>query len=336
MRAMVLRGTADIHTKPLSVEEMSDPVPEGHDVLIKVEACGVCHSDLNVVEGKVFGGHNLPVVPGHEVVGTVLQAGKKSRVRKGQRVGIGWNYSSCLKCRECRRGMINLCGGGKGATGLTHNGGYADRMLADSRFVTAVPKKLDPVKAAPLFCAGLTAYHAVKRLGARRGDMVAVVGVGGLAEYAIQFLKLSGARVTAFTRSPHHIEVARKLGAEKVVLSQDLSAQVKESGARFAMVFAPSANVLEHTLTGLPRGSKVIMAGNIEKTTQMDYRRALAGEKVLTTTSTGTLDEMEEVLKLAASGKIRTIAEKMPLEKANEAMIRVREGSVEGRIVLVP
>lgn len=334
MKAMVLRANAPVEKNPLKMEELETPKVSGEEVLLKVEACGVCHSDIHIIDGSVFKDLNFPLVVGHEVVGTVEKKGDGVKnFEVGDRVGVGWNYSACLDCQDCSVGNINLCSR-KMASGIHAHGGYATHMKADSRFVTKVPEKLSSTEAAPLFCGGLTSFHAVNRMNPNKGEKVLVIGIGGLAEYAIQFLKAKGAHVTAFSRKDNHLQAAKKVGADESVKYDDLENQVKETGARLAMVFAPSGKVLEQTLRGVPRGSKVLMAANIERTEPMDYRKALAGEKALTTTTTGTMKDMKDLLQLASDGKVKSLIETMKLEQANEALNRVQRGEAEGRIVL--
>lgn len=337
MKAAVLHITAPVETKPLKLEEMDVPKISGYEILMKVKACGVCHSDVHIVEGEVFKGHKFPLVPGHEVVGVVEKIGENVReINSGDLVGIGWNYKSCLDCENCKNGLENLCGKKEG-TGINRDGGYAEYMIADSRFVSKIPNRLKTEEAAPLFCAGLTAYRAVKLLSPKINQRVAVVGIGGLASYAIQFLKIYGAKVIALSRNEHHLKLAEKVGADETILLRDnyLSQKIEDSAAAAALNFAPSGKIIEEILIGLKRGGKLVNAGNIERTVAMDYRKALAGEKVLTTVSTGTRKDMREVLQLAAEGKIKSSVETMKLDNANEALIRVKSGSVEGRIVLI-
>ena len=335
MKAMVLHNVSDVKDRPLKFEEIETPKISDREILMKVETCGVCHSDICIIDGSVFKDYPLPMVVGHEVVGVVQEKGDGVEgFEIGDRIGIGWNYSACLDCGHCEKGNINLCSK-KRACGVTDFGGYATHMKVDSRFVTKVPDKLSSVDAAPLFCGGLTSYRAVNRLDVKEGDKVVVVGIGGLAEYAIQFLKLKGAHVVAVSRKDNHLEAARKLGADETIkVTDDLSEKVKETGAMIAMVFAPSGRVLEETLSGLPRGSRVLMVANIEKMAAMNYRKAMAGEKTLTTTTTGTMKEMKDLLDLAADGKVKTFIETMKLEEANDALVKLENGEVEGRIVL--
>jgi propanol-preferring alcohol dehydrogenase len=274
---------------------------------------------------------------GHEIVGIVEETGETvENLKKGDLVGVGWNYNSCLECARCIDGEENLCVK-KEATGYTKDGGYSEYVLLDSVFVSEVPKNIKPENCAPLFCAGLTAYGSVKKLQIEKNDRIGIVGIGGLGSYAIQFAKMEGAAVIAFSREPGHLELARKMGADEVVdSSDDLASKIRKANLDAAIVFAPSAKVLEDVLTGIRKGATVVMGGNIEKTTEMNFRSALAGEKVLTTVSTGTREDMREILDMASKGKLKTVVHTMKLSEANDALIRVKSSGSDGRIVLVP
>lgn len=334
MRAMVLERQGPIETRPLVPRDVQIPKISGHEILVRVNACGVCHSDLHIAQGDVFKNLKLPLIPGHEVVGVVEEIGDGvSNVDHGDHVGIGWTYGSCMSCEKCVAGLENLCPKREGV-GSTRNGGYAEYIGLDSRFVTKVPVKMDMTQAAPLFCAGLTAYRAVKRMSLRNSENVAVIGIGGLGSYAVQFAKMTGASVFAFSRNPDHLDLAERLGADEVIDSrEDLVGDMKECGVDAALVFAPSGKVLEDALIGVGRGGRVLMAGNVENLT-IDYRRALSGERTLTTVSVGTTADMRELIKLAADGKVSSDVSVMKLEEANEALMKMKTGESVGRTIL--
>lgn len=336
MKAAILEKTGPVENKLLEVSEIDKPKISGNEILLRIKACGVCHTDVHIAEGEIFKSAKLPLILGHEVVGIVEEKGEQAgNLEVGDRVGIGWNYSSCMSCKRCLEGRENLCAK-KESTGYTKDGGYAQYGKFDSRFVAKIPEGLSFEEAAPLFCAGLTAYRTVKLAELRPNESVAVVGVGGLGIYAIQFAKLRGANVFAFSRNPEHLKLAEQFGVDEAVDSnRNLSEEIRKLGIDTALVFAPSAQVLEQALTGIGRGGRVMMAGNIEKTAAMNFRSALAGEKTLTTVTTGTAKDMGELLGLASDGEIRSKIEKMKLEDANEALARVKKGKAEGRIVLV-
>lgn len=335
MKAFVLQKQGPIGPDRLKLSDIDKPMAYGHDVLLKVYACGMCGTDVHIAEGEVFSSPKLPLVMGHEVVGVVEEKGDKvESVEVGDRVGVGWTYSSCLGCGKCLTGEENLCSE-KESTGYTKDGGYAEYARFDSRFVTKIPENLSFEESAPLFCAGLTAYRSTKKLNPKPYENIAIVGVGGLGAYGIQLVKMYGANVFAFSRNVDHLKLAEKLGADRAVKSgDDLSSDFRKFGIDAAIVFAPSGEVMEKALTGLPRGGRLVMAGNINSTPRMDYRRALAGEKVLTTVSTGSRKDIVDLLTLAAEGKIKSQIEKMKFSDVNRALMKVRDGKVAGRIVL--
>lgn len=335
MKAMVLRSHAPVSERPLRLEEADVPGISGHEVLVKVSACGVCHTDVHIAEGEVFKDVKLPLIMGHEAVGTVVKLGDRATyVKEGDRVGIGWTYNSCLNCKRCDSGRENICAK-RESVGCGRDGGYADFARLDSRFVTKIPDGLKFNETAPLFCAGLTAFRAAKRADVKGGERVAVVGIGGLGSYAVQFAKLRGAEVVAFSRNDDHLRLAESLGADETVKSgSDLMQDVKSADIDAAMVFAPSAEVLENVMLGSPRGARVVMAGNIERMNPMDYRRAMSGEKSLTTVSVGTREDMRELLELAAEGHVSSKVDTMRLEQANDALIKLKSGNFVGRTVL--
>jgi propanol-preferring alcohol dehydrogenase len=243
-------------------------------------------------------------------------------------------HSACLSCKHCKQGRENICVKME-SVGRSVDGGYAEYGRFDSRFLTKVPRKIDPLQAAPLFCAGLTACRAVKRIAPKKDENVAVVGIGGLGGYAIQFAKMAGANVYAFSRGEERLKLAKKLGAKQAIDSTEgLAKKMADIGIEAALVFAPSAHVLEQALTGVEKGGRILMGGNIERTNEMDYRKALAYEKTITTVSVGTRQDMRELINLAAKGKVRSQVSDVPLEEANEALADVKSGAVAGRIVL--
>ena len=219
--------------------------------------------------------------------------------------------------------------------GCGNDGGYAEFVRLDSRFVTKIPDGLGFNETAPLFCAGLTAFRAAKRANISRGERVAVVGIGGLGGYAVQFAKLHNAHVIAFSRNDDHLRLAESFGADEVVKSNsNLSEQIKSADIDAAMIFAPSADVLENVMTGAPRGTRIVMAGNIEKMNPMDYRRTISGEKSLTTVSVGTRDDMRELLEIASEGHVVSEITPVHMERANDALIKLKSGKFIGRNVL--
>ncbi|MBI1822619.1 MAG: alcohol dehydrogenase catalytic domain-containing protein, partial [Nitrospirae bacterium] len=207
-----------LHTqrKPLLLENVPTPVPGPHDILIKVQACGICHSDLHLLDGE-WEFHQTPRIPGHEVVGTIVSMGDQVRdFKQGDPVGLTWVHSTCLKCPSCLSGDPVLCENQQ-VTGVTVNGGYAEYVTAPASAYTRIPTSLNPEQAAPLFCAGLTSFAGLKLAQIRKGEQVAIHGLGGLGHLAIQIAKIQGAKVITLTRSREKAELAFKLGSDEVI-----------------------------------------------------------------------------------------------------------------------
>lgn len=338
MKAAVLHAPAPVETNPLKIErDWPEPDLSGsYRVLIRVEAAGVCHTDLHIVEGRVFKPGKLPLIPGHEVVGRVVEVGHGvDWLQRGDRVGVWWVWQSCGQCEYCLTGREQLCPN-RVATGLNVDGGYAEYMVADARYVVRIPEGVRPEDAAPAMCAGITAYSSVRKSGARPGARIAVIGVGGLGSFAIQLAKLSGAHVTAVTRG--HQRLAAEMGADEVISPEELDEYVKRRGGfDAALNFAPSPSSLAAALRAVKRGGVVVNAANMETLPEVDYRAHMAGEKTLMSVSVGNRASLRELLSLMAQGRVRPIpTQVMPLDEANEALRRLKRGEVHGRIVLKP
>ncbi|HEU4984515.1 MAG TPA: alcohol dehydrogenase catalytic domain-containing protein, partial [Nitrososphaera sp.] len=254
MKVMVLDRCAPIETRPLKLRSIPVPQPKKRgDVLLEIEACGVCRSNLHMIEGdwKDEGSPSvLPVVPGHEVVGVVKKAGSSKKVREGDRVGIQPLYSSCLKCDYCHSGKEHLCDDAE-ITGESVQGGYAEYIVANEEFVTAIPDSIDSAHAAPLFCPGITAYKAVKASEPAKGRSVGIFGVGGVGHLAVQMAKMEGARVVGISRAKKHLDLAKKLGADSTIAYQESVDQFVKNLKReeglldSAIVFAPSEKAID-------------------------------------------------------------------------------------------
>jgi len=341
MQAIVLNKLAPIETRPLKLMSIDRPAAKGKNgLLLEVDACGVCRSNLHLIEGdwKKFGApSSLPIVPGHEVVGVVKQAGSGvKRVKVGDRVGIQPLFSSCLHCEYCTAGRENLCESAE-ITGESVQGGYAEYISAFEEFVTPIPDNLDSEHAAPLFCPGITAYKAVKASEPAAGRTVGIFGIGGVGHLAIQLAKMQGARVVAASRAKKHVDLSKKLGADNVVVYQDSQEQFlknlkKEEGPLdSAIVFAPSDKVIDTAIRSVKKGGIVVLGvlGNVANFPTFE-------EKIVKGSVIGTRKDMADLVKLASSSSLKVVIETHRLAEANDVLARLKKSQVEARAVLVP
>jgi alcohol dehydrogenase, propanol-preferring len=315
--------------EPLREAELPAPEPGPGQVLVAVGACGVCRTDLHVVDGELPE-PKLPLVPGHQIVGRVAAAGEgAARFAPGERVGVPWLGWTCGECRYCRSGRENLCARAR-FTGYQLDGGYAELAAADERFCFSVPEAYADVEAAPLLCAGLIGYRALRLAG--DGERVGLYGFGASAHIVAQVARHEGRRVFAFTRAGDDAgrEFARELGAEWA--GDSLSSPPEELDA--AIVFAPVGELVPAALAATARGGIVVCAGiHMSDIPSFPYE-LLWGERVLRSVANLTRRDGEELLELAPRVPIRTEVEVFPLGQANEALARLRAGSVRGAAVL--
>jgi len=327
MRAMLL----DAPRRALRLAELPLPRPAAGQVLIKVHACGVCRTDLHVVDGDLAGG-KLPIVPGHEIVGVVAETGEAvERFRIGDRVGVPWLGYTCGTCRYCTSGRENLCDNAR-FTGYHLDGGYAEYTLADQRYCFALPAAYDDVAAAPLLCAGLIGYRSLVMAGdAKR---LGIYGFGAAAHIVAQVARYQGRELYAFTR-PGDIEAqqfARGLGA---TWAGDATAAPPES-LDAAIIFAPVGALVPQALRATHKGGRVVCAGiHMSDIPAFSYD-LLWGERSIRSVANLTRRDGEEFLKLAPQVPVRTSTETFDLAQANEALTRLREGKITGAAVLVP
>jgi propanol-preferring alcohol dehydrogenase len=321
---------------PLVIEEREIPRLAAGEILIKVKACGVCHTDLHIVGGE-WPAPKLPLILGHEVVGEVAAVGEGVANFKGDdRAGIGWIYSTCGHCEYCASDRERYCSE-YAATGYIADGGFAEYIKVPASHAVALPQELKFAEAAPLYCAGLTAYRAVKISGLRVGETVAVWGTGGLGQCAVQIAKALGARVIAVDIAADKLDIARRLGADFAInAAQDKAAEAISSsgGAHVALCFAPSEQAVARAfeslrlcgtlvLVGLPPGNFTLpIIGCVRK-----------GVRILTC-AVGTRQDLREVLAIAAAGKVKCLVETCDLDHINEVFDRMRQGKIEGRVVV--
>lgn len=336
MKAVMLERPGPIEESPLRVADVPMPQPGPGQLLIRVAACGVCRSNLHMIEGDwmSFGvPAKLPIIPGHEVVGTVAATGDGVvDFRPGERVGVQPLWSTCGRCRFCLAAREELCLA-KETTGESVDGGYAEYLLATATHAYALPDGLDSVGAAPLFCPGVTAYSAVSRASLAPGDTVAVFGLGGVGHMVVQFARLAGAEVIAAARGRAHLEVAAELGAARGIdlTSVDAGETLeREGGVDAAILFAPSSALARQAIRATRRGGTVVLGVNADVGELSFFEgKTVAGSVI------GNRLQMREVLRLAAAGKVRALCESYPLDDAPDVLRRLKRSDVRARAVLV-
>lgn len=329
MRAQVLEHAAPIADAPLRLVERPEPEPAPGEVILRVSACACCRTDLHVVEGELDLPH-LPVVPGHQAVGRVERLGADcERLAVGDRVGVAWLHHTCGVCAFCRRGEENLCERAE-FTGWTVDGGYADAIAVPEAFAVALPDALDDLEAAPLLCAGVIGYRALRRAEVQSGERVALMGFGASAHLALQVLRYWGCEVVVLTRGEAHRALARELGASWV---GEAAERPPESCDR-AVVFAPAGELVPIALQVVRPGGTVCLAGiHMSPIPQLDYA-LLWRERSLRSVANMTRRDAEEFMSLAAEARVRSSFVVFPLEAANDALLAVKSDGVRGAAVL--
>jgi D-arabinose 1-dehydrogenase-like Zn-dependent alcohol dehydrogenase len=316
--------------------EREIPTPAAGEVRIKVQACGVCHSDLVTKDGQ-FPIVTFPRVPGHEVAGIVDEVGPGvEEWKKGDRVGVGWHGGHCFVCDSCRRGDFMTCVKEQ-ITGVTRDGGYAQYMIARHEAVALIPQELDAVNAGPLLCAGITTFNALRNSGARPGELVAVVGIGGLGHLGIQFAAKSGYRVAGIGRGPENGALAKKLGASVYIDSKasDPAEELRKlGGARVILATAPSAKSMTDVIEGLTPGGKLLVIGAPSELMEVSAVALILARRAIQGWPAGTAIDSQDTLAFSAFTGVRAMIEKYPLTKVSEAFKRMESGHAEFRVVL--
>jgi len=334
MKAMVLSNTGPIDQRPLDWRDVDEPTANAGQVVIKVTACGVCRSNLHMVEGEWLPGTpaSMPIIPGHEVVGTVTALGQDvTHLTVGERVGVQPIWSTCGRCEFCLSGSEQLCRG-RQVTGETRDGGYAELMLAEAAYTYPIPENVSDAEAAPLLCPGITAYSAVKKAALSPGQRVAVLGIGGVGHMVIQVARLTGADVYAVTRSAIHQALAEEVGALRSYSPKGSGTQhIPEATLDAAIVFAPSPSAVEEAMRITKPGARIVL-GVAETVGLMD----IGDEKTVVGSVLGNRWEMLEVLRLAEAGKLQSMYAEYPLHEANKVLARLKAGEIRARAVLVP
>lgn len=329
MLAARLHQPQPIETHPLALEEVPDPEPEVGQIRLRVRACGLCHTDLHTVEGELAL-PRLPIIPGHQVVGEVDRLGPGvTRFRLGDRVGVPWLYRTCGQCEYCRRGQENLCDRAQ-FTGLHIDGGYAQYLVVDQDFAYQLPDGYDHFQVAPLLCAGIIGYRALRLSGIHPGGRLGLYGFGASAHIAIQVAIHWGCEVYVFTRSEPHRQLARALGAAWVGRAEDTPPHLLDG----SIIFAPAGPLVAEALRVLRKGGTVALAGiYMTPIPELPYER-LYWERTVRSVANSTRRDAEELLQLAPQIPIRTHVERYPLPQVNQALERLKRGEVNGSAVL--
>lgn len=316
--------------------EKEIPTPGPDEVLIKVQACGICHSDAFVKEG-MMPGIEFPRVPGHEVIGIIEETGDNvDRLEKGQRVGVGWHGGHCHQCEACRRGDFINCENAQ-ITGLSYDGGYAEYMTAPENAVADVPESLESSEAAPLLCAGITTFNALRNSDLTPGDLVAVQGIGGLGHLGVQYAFEFGCEVAALSRGPEKEKLAKNLGAHHYIDTeqQDPAEALQElGGAKVILATAPNSDAISSVVNGLARNGKLVVVAATNEPMQIAPFQLIPGRKSVMGWPSGDAKASEDTLDFSALTGIAPKIETYPLEKANEAYDRMINNEARFRVVL--
>lgn len=331
MNAMLLHQTKPAEEQPLRREPKQQPVPASGEILLKVLACGVCHTDLHTVEGDLPL-PKTPIIPGHQVVGQVEQNGPGSRrFEIGQRVGVTWFYSSCRTCSYCRGGRENLCPEAR-FTGYHANGGYAEYMVIPEDSAFPVPSAFGDAEATPLLCGGVIGYRALRLSEVQPGQKLGLFGFGNSAHVVIQIAVKRGCSVYVFTRSANHQELARELGAVWVGTADEHPPELMDS----SIIFAPAGDLVPTALERLSPGGTLALAGiTMTDIPSMGYR-LIYGERTVRSVANTTRRDAEELLREAGEIPIRTVVETFPLSEANQVLLMMKQSRLRAGAALVP
>src|SRR5215467_5696904 len=318
------------------IVEREIPKPGAGYVRIKVQACGICHSDVLTKEGA-WPGIQYPRVPGHEVAGIIDEVGAGvSEWKKGQRVGVGWHGGQDNTCLPCRRGDFRNCRNLK-IPGISYDGGYQQYMVAPVEALAAIPESLSDVEAAPLLCAGITTFNALRHSGALPGDLVAVQGIGGLGHLGIQFANKFGYKVAAIGRGSENAALAKKLGASLYIDSKASNATAelqKLGGAQVILATAPNSKAMSELIDGLGPNGKLVVVGASFEPIEVNPVQLIMGVRSIQGWASGTPTDSEDTLRFAELTGVRPMIETYPLEKAGEAYARMMSGEAKFRVVL--
>lgn len=330
MRAMTLSRTGDVSDNRLELRECATPTPDIGQVLVKIHVCGLCRTDLHVVEGELPN-VTLPLIPGHQAVGTVVQIGRNVLdLREGDRVGIAWLQGTCEQCEFCTSGRENLCEAAR-FTGYQVNGGYAEYAVVPARFAYPIPPIFSNENAAPLLCAGIIGYRALRLSGIKPGQRLGLYGFGASAHIAIQIARHWGCQVYVSSLKTEHQQLATQLGAVWVGGATEMPPD-KLHGS---IIFAPAGELVPPALRALERGGTLALAGiHMSPIPSLDYDREVFGEKVIRSVTANTRQDGLDLLREAAAIPIKPHTVRFPLEEANHALQELKAGSFQGAAVL--
>jgi alcohol dehydrogenase, propanol-preferring len=330
MKAMVLERISSAESEPLEMIDMADPVPGPKEILVRISACGVCHTELDEIEGRLQPG--LPIILGHEIIGRVEGLGSEvTKLHRGDRVGIAWINSVCGRCRFCREGNENLCSEFKG-TGCHADGGYAQYTLVSEDFAYLIPERFSDSEAAPLLCAGAIGYRDLRLSGIKKGQILGLFGFGASAHIVIQMAQHRGCEVFVFTRSEEHRNLAARLGATWTGGPLDEPPQKLSC----AIDFTPVGETIPQALKVLDKGGKLVVAviRKRNRIPSLDYAQHLWDEKEIKSVANITRKDVEEFLPLAAKIPIIPEVQEFSLEEANRVLGLLKEGKIQGAAVL--
>jgi propanol-preferring alcohol dehydrogenase len=329
MKAMQLLQSAPANTAPLALTEVETPQPGPGQVRLKIHTCGVCHTDLHIVEGDLAL-PRLPTIPGHEIVGVVDAVGEGVTLHQvGDRLGVPWLYQSCGQCRYCRRGQENLCEHIR-FTGLHADGGFAEYIVVHESFAYPIPAVFDDVAAAPLLCAGIVGYRSLRLSQVQPGQRLGLYGFGASAHIIIQIARHWDCEVFVFTRGEHHRELARNLGAVWTGGAED------DPGARLdsSIIFAPAGGLVPEALRVLDKGGTLALGGiHMSPIPEMAYD-LLWHERTIQSVANSTRQDALDFLEVAAKVPVKTETELYDLEQANETLLRLKRSEINGAAVL--
>ncbi len=329
MKAQVLKAPLLVDRSPLTITEVPVPEPGPGEVRLRVKACGICRTDLHIVEGEL-NLPKLPITPGHQIVGVIDKLGEGvARLKRGDRVGVSWLYSACGTCSSCLIGKENLCENAR-FTGYSVDGGYAQYVVAPEGFVYSLPQGFPDADAAPLLCAGVIGYRSLRLSEIQKGQTLGMYGFGGSAHVVIQVAVHWGCEVYVFTRSREHQDLARRLGAVWAGQAEEGEQESLDS----AIIFAPTGPLVPVALSHIRKGGTVALAGiYMTPIPEMKYD-LIYGERTLRSVANSTRQDVKELLSLAAEIPIHTEVELYPLEKANQALIALKNSDISGAAVL--
>ena len=338
MRRMMGAAIATSFGRPLILSDVATPSPGPGEVLVKVAACGVCHTDIHAVDGDWPVKPKLPFIPGHEVVGHVAALGQGvTRLREGDAIGVAWLHDACGACEYCGTGWETLCAS-QHNTGYGVDGGYAEYMIADAAYAVEIPAGMDLVKAAPILCAGVTTYKGIKETDTKPGDWLAISGIGGLGHVAVQYAKAMGLHVVAIDVSEDKLALARRLGADIALNAAvpDLAADVsrRTGGMHGALITAVSAPAFAQCLSLLRPGGTMSMVGLPPGSFALPIFDVVLKRLTVRGSIVGTRQDLAEALRFAAEGKVSAQVATRRLDEINAIFAELKAGRVRGRIVL--